>query len=307
MHEIDIQLADAVLMIRPSSFGYNAETATTNAFQHQSDAGNVLAAARTEFDGVVGRLRAAGVDVMVLDDQPKFQTPDAVFPNNWFSTDRDGTIVLYPIHAPNRRRERRSDVIDALRARFSVSRIADFSRFEAESAALEGTGSLVFDHRARRAYAALSPRTQDRVLEAFAEDLGYEVVTFRTDDGSGKPIYHTNVLLAIGSAFAVVCPDVIAGGDRERVRHHLGQGRTLIEISRDQMFDFAGNILELATAGGGRVIVLSETAHAALSSAQRDRMTGLSELLPVAIPTIERVGGGGVRCMLAELRLPRLR
>jgi len=303
------QCASAVLMIRPAAFDYNPETAITNKMQQPGQAVHPgQAQALSEFEQFTQALRSEGITVCVVDDTPVPAKPDAIFPNNWVSFHFDGTVALYPMLAPNRRPERREDILEQVvrEGRFHVSRTVDLSHREAEGKFLEGTGSLVLDRAHRVAYASLSPRTDLDVLGEFAQLLDYELVTFEARDGAGQPVYHTNVVMAIGTRFAVVCGESIAHPQhREAVFNKLrAAGHDLVDISLRQMQEFAGNLLELDSAGG-RVIALSTTGWRSLGSAQRRILESHADLVPVSIPTIERIGGGGVRCMLAELHLPK--
>jgi len=305
------QSAQWVLMVRPASFGFNPQTAASNAFQQAPASAAEIEArelALDEFDGAVKALRRAGVQVLVVPDTPRPAKPDAIFPNNWVSFHGDGTVVLYPMLAPNRRWERREEVLEqvAREGGFRVVRTIDLTHREAEGKFLEGTGSLVLDRPHRVAYASLSPRTDLDVLGEFAQLLDYELVTFESRDGAGRPIYHTNVVMAIGTRFAVVCGEAIdLPLHRDAVFNRLrAAGHDIIDISLQQMQEFAGNMLELSTAGG-HVIALSTTAWRSLEPAQRRTLESHASVIPVAIPTIERIGGGGVRCMLAEIHLPK--
>lgn len=304
------QNARQVMMIRPVAFTGNVQTRGSNAFQQvdsQTDALAVQAQARQEFEALSVALTAAGVQVHVFDDTAEPHTPDSIFPNNWVSFHADGTVVLYPMLAPNRRVERRVDLLDALRQHgLGCSRLVDLSGHEAQAQFLEGTGSMVLDRQQRIAYACLSPRTHLAVLQDFAAQLEYQICAFDAHDAQGMPIYHTNVLMCIGERFAVVCSPAIAADQREQVLDSLRSGgRELVELTLAQMNAFAGNMLELATADGGRVLALSARAHASLDPDQLQalqRCTG--RILPVAVDTIEHHGGGSVRCMLAEVHLP---
>jgi hypothetical protein len=253
-------------------------------------------------------LRESGVEVHVIDDLPLPLCPDAVFPNNWVSFHADGTIILYPMLAPNRRLERRTHRLHQLVAHggFDVARLIDLTHHELAGRYLEGTGSVVFDHVARVAFACLSPRTHREVLDELCAEIGHRACVFSALDRSGVPIYHTNVLLAIGRRFAVVCADAIDAGDRARVLDELSAQRDVIAIDYAQLHAFAGNILELAAGEGKAVLALSRSALDSLSGAQRGKLEDhVDTLLIAAIPTIERLGGGSVRCMLAEIFLPR--
>lgn len=302
------QLAAAVLMVRPAAFDYNPETALTNTMQRPPPAtGNAQLQARAEHDHLSAALARAGVAVCVVEDTPEPPKPDAVFPNNWVSFHRDGTLVLYPLQPESRRPERRQAVIDAVleRLQFRLKRIVDLTHHEKAGRFLEGTGSLVLDHIERIAYASLSPRTHPEVIQEWSAALGYEPVIFQATDRSGVPLYHTNVLLGIGARFAVVGSPAIEPADRPRVLERLrASGREIIEIGHDEIAGFAGNILELATAEK-TVLAMSETARSALQGQVLDRVTACTDqVLTVPVPTIERLGGGSVRCMLAEVFLP---
>ncbi len=293
-------------MVRPACFGFNPQTAESNVFQHAVVHPHAVALA--EFDAVAAALRAAGIEVLIADDTAAPLKPDAIFPNNWVSFHHDGTVALYPMLAANRRAERREDVLQyvARTGGFRVSRIVDFTHHERQGKYLEGTGSLVLDRVHRVAYACSSPRTDLTVLGDFAQQLEYDVVSFDALDGSGRPIYHTNVLMAVGSGFAVICEECLPNAvHRTAVLARLrATGHEIVAISRTQMHQFAGNVLELA-APGGPVVVLSHTALNSLDRAQLTRLEAHAALLPVALPHIETIGGGGVRCMLAEIHLPK--
>src|SRR5271170_282969 len=266
------QSAAAVLMVRPARFGFNPQTAASNGFQAEAAHTDVHDRALREFDALAERLGRAGVRVIVVEDTPEPVKPDALFPNNWVSFHVDGTVVLYPMLAPNRRAERREDVvrrvIDA--GAFRTARTVDLSHREDEGKYLEGTGSLVLDRVQRIAYANLSPRTDLDVLGEFAQQLDYELVTFEAVDGAGKSVYHTNVMMALGAHFAVVCgPAITELRHRDAVYSCLrASGREIVEISTAQMHEFAGNLLELAPSGSN-VIALSATAWRSLDAAQR--------------------------------------
>ena len=308
------QCADAVLLVRPAGFAYNPETAATNAFQRPPapvDEEPGLAAC-AEFDAFAAALRSEGVAVAILDDTPVPPTPDAVFPNNWVSFHEDGTMVLYPMQAESRRRERRRpEVIECVEALgYSVSRVLDLTGHEAHDRYLEGTGSLVLDHRRRIAYACISPRTDARVFAEWSRELRYQPVAFHAADRAGKPLYHTNVLLCIGERAVVVGIEAIAPADRDRVLESLGaSGREIIAIDQGQIERFAGNMLELAAwdeaLGECRVLVMSERARHAFSEEAFARLAACTDTpLVVPVPTIERLGGGSVRCMMAEVFAP---
>lgn len=308
-HRAPAQSTDTVVMVRPASFASNRETLATNAFQSPiGDATDVGATARAEFDAAVVALRAAGVTVLVFDDEPAPAKPDAVFPNNWFSTHADGSVVLYPMHAPNRRSERRFDLLQRLGgAGFRCDHLIDLSPHELDGRCLEGTGSLVLDRVRRVAFACRSPRTDGALLDQWGRELGHRVVAFDALDGQGRAIYHTNVVMSIGTGWVVACLDAIPDpAERAAVAAELGtDGRELLPITPRQMNEFAGNVLELATADGGRVVALSQRARDALGAELESRLARHGRLVTCAIPTIETVGGGGLRCMIAEVFLPR--
>ena len=305
------QCADAVLMVRPRAFGYNPETALTNTFQRPREHadGDAAALAGQEWAQLARALESEGITVCSAEDSALPVKPDAVFPNNWVSFHEDGTVVLYPLQSASRRFERRTEVIEAAASElgFKVSHLLDLSWFEGEGKYLEGTGSLVLDNVARVAYACLSPRTHPEVLREWTQALGYEAVTFRAADRTGVPLYHTNVLMCIGARAIIVGTEAIAPDDRGRVLERLaGNGREVIEIGHDEIARFAGNMLELGTwdeaLGDSRVLVMSESARRALSADTFARLSGCTDaVLAVPVPTIEKLGGGSVRCMLAEV------
>jgi hypothetical protein len=305
------QCADAVLMIRPASFDYNPETALTNKMQRPSDREDSRTLARLEFDGLVRALKSEGIEVCAVEDTTEPAKPDAVFPNNWVSFHADGTVVLYPMQAETRRRERRREVIDAVveRLGFKVARILDLTHHEREGRFLEGTGSLILDHVERVVYASLSPRTHPAVVEEWAREMGYSPCVFSAFDRGGVPLYHTNVLMCVGARMAVIGTEAVAPGDRARVVDRLRVGgREVIEIGHDEIERFAGNMLELATwdeaLGDSQVLVMSESARQGLRPENFARLSAATDaVLAVPVPTIERLGGGSVRCMLAEVFL----
>ena len=306
------QSAGTVLMVRPAGFGFNPQTASSNAFQQVAgSSGEAIAlqsAVLREFDATANALQRAGVEVLVAEDSKEPQKPDAIFPNNWVSFHHDGTVALYPLMAANRRTERRQEILEYVvhAGAFHVSRTVDLTHRETQEKYLEGTGSLVLDRAHRVAFACSSPRTDLDVLGEFAQLLDYELMTFEAQDASRRAIYHTNVMMAIGSDFAVVCGESIMNPEQRagvfgRLR---ASGHEIIDIQASQMEQFAGNILQLATPQGP-LIALSTTALGSLSLAQRRSLESHATLAAAAIPTIERCGGGGVRCMLAEIHLPK--
>jgi hypothetical protein len=261
-----------------------------------------------EFDGLAEGLERAGVEVLIAADSEQPPKPDAIFPNNWVSFHHDGTVALYPMLAPNRRWERRDEILEQVvrRGEFRVSRTVDLTHRESQEKYLEGTGSVVLDRVHRTAYACSSPRTDLDVLGEFAQQLDYELMTFDAVDSRGAAVYHTNVLMAIGSGFAVVCSEsIVNDAHRTAVLSKLrSTGHTIVDITLAQMAQFAANVLELAVPNG-KLIALSRTALDCLAPAQRRALESMATLISAEIPTIERIGGGGVRCMLAEIHLPK--
>lgn len=304
--------ARSVLMIRPASFARNEVTRPTNRFQsmrEDTDPEATARAAAAEFDTCAAILGRSGVDVQVFPGRTTTVLPDEVFPNNWISTHPDGTAVLYPMMAWNRRQERRRDILEQLQQQaqgYRIDRLVDLSHLEARNLFLEGTGSLVFDHANRLAYAGLSPRTHIDALREFAKAVGYGVITFDARDLEGHAIYHTNVVMSLGERFALVCLDAIdAIDERFRVLTRLERsGREVIEFSREQLGSFVGNVLQLQ-AGEETIIVMSRQSRAALDDRQAEALGRHGRLVSVDVGTIETYGGGSVRCMLAELYLPR--
>jgi hypothetical protein len=304
------QSAAAVLMVRPARFGCNPQTAPSNAFQarpgtwDRDSQGAVL----REFHGLSEALVRAGVAVLIAPDSDEPPKPDAIFPNNWVSFHHDGTVALYPMLALNRRWERREEVLEQVvrEGGFRVSRTVDLTHRESQDKYLEGTGSIVLDRVHRVAYAGISPRTDLDVLGEFSQQLDYDLMTFDAVDAGGRAVYHTNVLMAVGTGFAVICGDSIVNEEhRAAVLAKLrSTGHEIVVITLQQMTQFAGNVLELA-APNGNLIALSTTALRSLTAAQRRILESHAALVPAEIPIIERIGGGGVRCMLAEIHLPK--
>ncbi len=304
----DPQSSDAVLMVRPAAFGFNPETAATNVFA-AAIASECAHAALAEFDRAAKRLASAGVEVVVLQDSLDPAKPDAAFPNNWVSFQGDGRLVLYPMAAPTRRLERRADALMELLAAhgFAVRELIDLSPHEQSGRFLEGTGSLVLDRPNRRAYAAIGPRTHPEVLAQFEQRLGYSSFVFDAADRSGRPIYHTNVLLSLGTRFAMLCLDVLPPDQRQLLVEDLeASGRTIIAVDYEQLRGFACNIIELRSRSSKPVIALSASAKASLRADQLTKLKQFGRLIDVAIPTIEAVAGGSLRCMIADIHLPRV-
>ena len=304
------QLASAVAMIRPVRFLSNPHTAASNRFQTQTGLAESeqQGLAVDEFDALAAALKQAGVRVCQFDDTAEPHTPDSIFPNNWISTHADGTVVLYPMEAVNRRTERRQDIVESLgnEQGFVVRDIVDLTFHEDEGQYLEGTGSLVLDRVNRIAYACLSSRTDLEALADFAQRLGYEVVAFDAMDSKGFPIYHTNVVMNVGEELAVICADAIARPEqRDAVLERLAStGHEVVLLSFAQLEAFAGNMLELRNAAGERVIAMSRQAWDSLDDGQKAQVLANGRVVSVPIDHIEKHSGGSVRCMLAEIHLP---
>jgi len=310
MYKTQSQSTNHILMVRPVRFGFNPETAETNAFQDVKLAAQTKDVAQEDalqaFDNMTAQLSAAGVDIIVVEDTPQPYTPDSIFPNNWVSFHQSGKILLYPMQAENRRLERRIDIIDRLRDTFQVEEIIDLTHFENEGKFLEGTGSMVLDRRYKIAYACLSPRTNAAVLATFAQTMGYEIVAFDAVDAHGKAVYHTNVLMCVGDNFATVCLSAIQDPDqRLAVRNKLTEtSKQIIEITPDQMNSFAGNMLLVNNKRGEKLLVMSTQAFESLTAKQRDELDDYAALWHFDLSVIEGNGGGSARCMMAEIHLP---
>jgi hypothetical protein len=303
-----MQSTDTILLIRPANFGFNIETAGSNAFQKGVTADKEIIKQKTleEFEIFAAKLKAKGVKVVIFDDTASPEKPDAIFPNNWISLHSDGKVILYSMFAENRRTERRKDIIEALKQKFIISDILDLSSYEKENKFLEGTGSIVFDNKSKVAYACISPRTDKGLFLKVCEFLNYKAVCFSAHDRNGKDIYHTNVLMCIAQKFAVICLDCISTQDRKLVTDSLANsGHELIPVSVEQMENFAGNMLALKTKDGKSIIVLSQTAFDSLTKLQKDKLGKYSELVPLSINNIETIGGGSARCMIGEIFLQR--
>ena len=303
-----MQTTNHILMIRPVDFKFNAQTAGNNKFQQESSDENVQSLALKEFDGFVAMLRNNGVEVTVIDDTLTPETPDSIFPNNWVSFHDNGEVILYPMFSENRRAERRKEIIDRVHENFVITRIIDLSANEANNVFLEGTGSLVLDRVNRIAYACLSLRTDEKVLAEFCSKAGYKSVVFSALDDQGFPIYHTNVMMCIGSRFAVVCFDSIPDEtEKNTLRQSLvDTNKEIIEISFLQMNQFAGNMLEVKSNTGDDLLVMSEQAYLSLDSNQLASLSKYCKLVHAPLYTIEKNGGGSARCMLAEVHLPKV-
>ncbi|NWB29181.1 citrulline utilization hydrolase CtlX [Pseudomonas gingeri] len=303
-----MQTTHTVLMIRPASFSFNPDTAANNRFQHQARADeNVQRLALEEFDAYVTALRAQDVEVLVHNDRALPHTPDSIFPNNCWSSHPDGTLVIYPMQGENRRLERHKGVLDWLREHHQVERLVDFSDLERQGLYLEGTGSMVFDREQRICYAGYSTRTHARALRQVVDQLGYQLCGFHAVDRGGVPIYHTNVMMSVGRRLALICLRALADeAEREGLRQRLEtSGKELLTLDWEQLESFAGNMLEVHNRRGEPLLVMSRTAWRSLDAGQRRQIERHATPLPVNIDTIERIGGGSARCMLAEVFLAR--
>ncbi len=301
-----MQTTSHILMIRPVDFKFNEQTAVDNKFQVASGAEDVQLKALTEFDDFVNILREQGVDVNVVEDTKDPSTPDSIFPNNWVSFHEDGSVFLYPMASPNRRAERRQDIIEKLANTFQVNHLADISFFEQKEVFLEGTGSMVLDRVNKIAYACLSVRTDAEALENFSMLAGYRVVSFEAVDQNEHPIYHTNVMMCVGEKFAVLCLESIAKtADKIKVLESLRDtGKTVIDITYEQMNHFAGNMLEVHNQNGEHLVIMSEQAFKTLNKMQIEALQSFAKIVKAPLYTIEQNGGGSARCMLAEVHLP---
>ncbi len=301
------QSTDTVLMVRPHAFTPNPQTAADNSFQCDSVKKDKTTIARQAYDEVsamVALLQSKGITVHLFEDDGQRGTPDSVFPNNWITTYNEGLIGVHAMYAQNRRKERRDDVLDFFRSQYNVMDIIDDSAAAEEGKYLEGTGVLILDRLYKIAYMCRSMRTNEELLEKYCRDFGFAAMAFDASDEGGTPIYHTNVMMCLGTNFALIGLNCIKNDhERARVVHMLeSTGREIIEISQDQIAAFAGNALELQ-GRGGKLLALSTTAFGALTDEQKARIEHYTELLPIDIPTIE-LAGGSVRCMLAEVFLP---
>lgn len=299
-----------LLMIRPAGFGFNEQTAASNAFQNkdaQQD-GNVADKALQEFDDFVEILRGNGVQVIVINDTPDPHTPDAIFPNNWVSFHDNGDVFLYPMQAENRRLERREDIINQLEDKFKVRHVIDLSRFEMQNKFLEGTGSMIFNREDKLVYACLSPRTDRDVLDEFCRQAGYTPIAFHAFDQNGQAIYHTNVMMCVADRYVVICLDSITDKDERQtvITSFFETGKDIFDISFEQMNQFAGNMLEVFNKDGESLLIMSGSAYRSLDNRQIATLQQFSKVIHADIPTIEQNGGGSVRCMMAEVDLPLL-
>jgi len=307
------QITNTVLMVRPVAFRMNEQTAVNNFFQEKLQLKNeeINKKAQEEFDSFVKKLESVEVNVVVVNDKKELDTPDSIFPNNWVSFHQDGTAVVYPMFAENRRPERRMDFFEELESKgFKINEVLDYTKAEEEDIFLEGTGSMILDRENQKAYCALSPRADEDLLIEFCEDMEFTPVIFsayQDVDGKRKLIYHTNVMMCVADEFAVICLDCIDDKkERNSVKRHLKEdGKEIIEITETQVHEFAGNMLQLKGVNDKKYLVMSTTAHKSLTREQIRGIEKYCEILSSDISTIETCGGGSARCMIAEVFLPK--
>ncbi|MBZ5856378.1 citrulline utilization hydrolase CtlX [Flavihumibacter profundi] len=301
-----MQSTSNILMIRPVNFSFNAETAVNNAFQVKGQDLDAQNKARKEFDGFVTKLQHHGINVLVVNDTPEPYTPDSIFPNNWVSFHEDGTVILYPMFAANRRAERKQHVLDNIYLRFTKHKLIDLTAGEASNHFLEGTGSMVLDRENRIAYACLSPRTDKKLVEEFCTRMHYSPVTFFARDQKGQEIYHTNVMMCVADKYVVIClASITDEADKARVLKAIkDSNKAVIDITPGQMNSFAGNMLQVQNNEGETYLVMSSQAFHSLTAAQVKELEAYNQIIHSDISTIETNGGGSARCMMAEIFLP---
>ncbi len=293
-------------MIRPVSFVFNEQTAVNNAFQSATeDNSHVQEKALAEFDRFVTVLRSNGIDVTVVQDTAEPHTPDSIFPNNWVSFHGNGTVMLYPMFAPNRRAERKPHVLNTISQKFMIGQTIDLTEFENNGLFLEGTGSMVLDRDKQIAYACLSPRTNEQVLREFCKKMNYTPVVFMSTDGNGQEIYHTNVMMCVADRYVVICLESIASPEEQQKVSDviLQSDKEIIPISLKQMNRFAGNMLQVENLQGEKLLVMSTQAYESLSEEQVAKLQSFNPIIHSPINTIETNGGGSARCMMAEVFL----
>ena len=306
-----MQTTNTVLMIEPVAFGYNAQTAENNYFQVEQKGADTQSKALVEFNNFVEKLRNKGINVIAVKDTLEPHTPDSIFPNNWVSFHKDGKVVLYPMFAPNRRAERRMDILETLKNNgFKITEIDDFTASENENKFLEGTGSMIFDHDNKIAYGSVSLRLDEELFKEFCAKYGFTPIVFHSYQNAGDqrlPIYHTNVMMCVADQFVVICLDCIDDElEREKVQEVIkSSGKEIIEISEDQLQQFAGNMLQVQNSEGKKFLVMSQTAYQSLNPEQINSIEKYCEIIYSDLNTIEVNGGGSARCMLAEVFLPK--
>ena len=306
-----MQTASTVLMVEPIAFGYNAQTALNNYFQVDQKDDNIQTKALDEFKSFSDKLKSKGINVISVKDTLEPHSPDSIFPNNWVSFDSDGKVVLYPMFAPNRRVERRPDILETLKDKgFEITEIDDLSHFEDQEKFLEGTGSMIFDHDHNIAYGSVSLRLDEELFLQFCTKFGFRPVVFHSYQNAGGerlPIYHTNVMMCVADKFVVICLECIDDElEREKVQEVIkSTQKEIIEISEDQMQQFAGNMLQVQNEAGEKFLVMSESAYRSLTAQQISAIEKYCEIIYSDLNTIETNGGGSARCMLAEVFLPK--
>ncbi|MDW8296581.1 MAG: arginine deiminase-related protein [Raineya sp.] len=297
-----------LLLVRPAAFGYNPETAATNVFQKTPAdfSPEIHQKALQEFENMVKLLQENDVNLLIAEDTPTPYKPDAMFPNNWITTHQDGTIVLYPLQAPNRRAERREEIINMLKNKYKVRNVINLTHYESRNKFLEGTGSLVFDHHNKIAYASLSPRTHAEVVDRFCNLMNYKSLNFQALDEFGQPIYHTNVVMSMGDKFVIICFEAIKDEiDQEDLLNSFRKTqKEIIKISYEQMKNFLANCIEISNNKGEHLLLLSQRAYDSLEETQKKRLESYVRLLPCPLDTIETYAGGSARCMIVEIFLP---
>jgi hypothetical protein len=302
------QITSNVLMIRPVSFNFNEQTADSNKFQSKGTEENINFSAQLAFDQFVEQLVLRGINVMVIEDTPEPFTPDSIFPNNWISMHHSGKVVIYPMQAPNRRAERRKDILDKIKQKYDLNVLLDFTHFEEENKFLEGTGSLVLDRMNRVAFACISSRTNPEVLAAWQKQMNYDLVTFNAFDQNQHAIYHTNVVMCMGDTFCVICLESISDLDeRFAIKQKIENlSKEVIEISLAQMNEFAGNMLLLKNKNEKKFLVMSDRAFNSLTKKEIELLEDYAEIIHPDLGVIETYGGGSARCMIAEIHLTEI-
>lgn len=299
-----MQSTSTIAMVRPAAFSFNEETAVNNFFQDASQKNNLLLqqSALKEFDAMVAMLQKNNIEVIVLNDTAVPAKPDAVFPNNWFSC-RNGEITIFSMFAKSRRQEKRAELVEEIKSKTGITKINDWSCYENEDQFLEGTGSMVFDHENCMAYACISSRTNENMFTKYAGQMNYKPISFIASDEAGNEIYHTNVLMCIGSGYAIICTDAIKKKtEKEKVIGELKKtGHEIINISFKQMSSFAGNMLQLLSKDGKQHLLMSKTAQDSLLPEQINNLEKFSTLITPDVSDIEKASGGSVRCMVAEI------
>ena len=294
-----------ILMVRPYQFYFNQQTAANNFFQSNVNIENANELAIAEFDAMVEKLRAHQIKVNVVQDTKDPSTPDSIFPNNWVSTHEGGTLCLYPMFAQNRRAERKSTVIDFLESNYKIENTLDLTDLEKEGSFLEGTGSMVLDHQNKLAYGCLSERLDKNAFNEWCDKMQFKAIAFKAVDDKAQPIYHTNVMMCMANQFVVICLESIPNEQEKQIvlESFKKSNKEVIEISQDQLNHFAGNMLQVFDINEKPHLIMSEQAHTSLDPAQLKSLEKYNPLLPISIPTIEALGGGSTRCMMAEIYL----